>query len=82
MRSERTSCTHRGHTFFGEYQRLDGDHGTAVRVRYKGEKLEAKVGDHLTELVARDLLHELVIRETIALKVTEAVRALAPQKVR
>lgn len=76
MRNERTSCVHRGTTFFGEYQRLDNGPGTAVRVRYKGEKLEARVGEQLTELVARDLLHELVVRETIALKVTEAERSL------
>ncbi len=82
MRNERTSCTHAGHTFFGEFQRLHDGDGAAVRVRYKGEKLEAKVGEHLTELVARDLLHELVIRETIALKVTQAEKALAPLRAR
>lgn len=76
MQTERTSCDLRGNTFFGEYQRLDGGLEAAVRVRYKGDRLERKLGEQAAEAVARDLLLELVVREAIALKVVEAEKAM------
>ena len=76
MTLEKTSCVHRGNTFFGDYELSGQGPDTTVRVRYKGEKLESKVGQQLTELVAHNLLRELVVREAIALKVSEAQNAL------
>lgn len=82
MRVERTSCVHHGNTFTGEYQCLADGLNAAVRVRYKGEKLEAKLGTRLAALVAHDLLHELVVRDAIALKVTQAEKVLSGQRAR
>ena len=74
MHVDRTSCVHRGATFFGEYHMVDDGLEAVVRVRYKGEGLEAKVGPRLAETVAHDLLRELVIQEAVALRVAEAER--------
>lgn len=76
MHTERTSCDLRGNTFFGEYQLLDGGLGAAVRVRYKGDRLERKLGEQVAATVARDLLRELVVREAITLKVVAAEKAM------
>ena len=71
MLPERTSCVHRGDTFFGEYTMLDGALEATVQVRYRGSWLEAKVGRKLAELVAHDLLRELVVQEAVAAKVAD-----------
>ena len=76
MHPERTSCDHRGNTFFGDFQLFRAGSGAAVRVRYKGDKLERPLGRQAAEAMARDLLKELVVRETITLKVVEAEKAM------
>ncbi len=76
MPTERTSCVHRGSTFFGDYTLLDNAFEATIQVCYKGDRLEAKVGRQLAELVAHDLLHELVVQEAVAVKVAEAEKGL------
>ena len=76
MRAEHTSCELRGSTFSGEYRVLGGGLGAAVRVRYGGADLERRLGQRAAEAVARDLLRELVVQETIKLKVVAAEKAM------
>ena len=76
MHTERTSCDLRGNTFFGEYQRLDGGLGAAVRVRYKGDRLERKLGEQAVEAVAGGRVGVLVGGGAIVLKVVEAEKAM------
>ena len=76
MHHNRTSCDHRGNTFSGEYWLLGNGLEAAVRVHYRGDKLERKLGQRVAEDVAQDLLRELVVRETITLKVVAAEKAM------
>ena len=41
MHVDRTSCVHRGATFFGEYHMVDDGLEAVVRVRYTGEAVAA-----------------------------------------
>ena len=76
MHPEPTSCDHRGNTFFGEYRLLGNGLEAAVRVHYRGDKLERKLGQRVAEAVAQDLLRELVVRDAITLKVVAAEKAM------
>lgn len=80
MHVDRTSCMHRGTAFFGEYHLLGDGIEAAVRVCYKGERLEAKVGRRLAEIVAHDLLRELVVQEAVALKEAVVPREVDPER--
>ena len=74
MPGDRTSCVHRGNTFFGEVALVGTGPETEVRVRYNGGELSSRAGGQPIEVLAPALLRELVVLEAIGTIVTEATR--------
>jgi hypothetical protein len=71
MDRQKTSCVHRGNTFFGTVEVLGDGPEAVVRVHYNGDEREARLDGFPVEVIAHILLRELVILDV------EASRAFA-----
>ena len=71
MPVQRTSCVHRGNTFYGDYKLVGLGSASEICVRYNGEDLCSRVGDRPPETIAEALLRELVVLEAVRAKVAE-----------
>lgn len=61
MNRHKTSCVHRGNTFFGTVEVLGEGADSIVRVHYNGDERDARLDGFPVEVVAHLLLRELVV---------------------
>ena len=77
MPVQRTSCVHRGNTFYGEVTVTGAGPAMDVGVRYNGDEMRVRADGRSAETVAQALLRELVVLEAVRTKVAQGTAGAA-----